>query len=315
MTNMFYLGSHASLMRDLPESRLRTDDDFLMQRDEEYHRGETVLKEIPNFGLVSNVTLDYMHLVCLGVTKKILLLWMKGPLSVRIHGTIINQISGKLLLYKKSTPREFSRKPRSLADIKYWKATEFRQFLLYTGPIVLKEALDTEKYVHFLTFHIAISILINPNLVTVEDNIKYAEELLCYFVKKFANLYGKKFISHNIHNLVHLAAEVRKYGVLDNFSAFHFENFLGQLKKKLRKAEKPLQQIGRRISEMNICPIQQLRVNNYKLDGKHFSGPLLPFFRGKQIIQYKSVQTNVIYLNCDDLSNNTIILKRKRFAL
>jgi len=105
---------------------LRTDEDFFQQTDEEYHQGETLLLQIPNIGLVSAVALDYMHLVCLGVVKKLLLLWMKGPLRVRIRSTNTNLISQRLIALRSSIPKEFSRKPRSLSEIKYWKATEFR---------------------------------------------------------------------------------------------------------------------------------------------------------------------------------------------
>ena len=125
---------------EVPDT-LRTDEDFLRQTDEDYHKGTSGLLKVPNIGLVSNVPLDYMHLICLGVMKKLLLLWIKGPLNVRIGGQAKNLISEHLLLTGISVPRVFSRKPRSLTDLNYWKATEFRQFLLYTGPIVLKRVL------------------------------------------------------------------------------------------------------------------------------------------------------------------------------
>lgn len=101
---------------------LRTDDDFVRQTDSDYHQVErTILLSVPNLGLVSNIALDYMHLICLGVVKKLISLWMmNGPLAVRIRAQA-----------KDSTvPKEFSRRPRSLNEIPYWKATEFRQFLL-----------------------------------------------------------------------------------------------------------------------------------------------------------------------------------------
>jgi len=81
-------------------------------------------------------------------------------------------------------------------------------------------------YEHFLTLHVAISILTTPTLIADNENIKYAEELLAYFVEGFQILYSKQFVSHNVHNLLHLSNEVRRNGILDNFSAFRFENFL-----------------------------------------------------------------------------------------
>jgi len=134
-------------------SRARTDEDFIRQSDEDYHRGRTILTEIPNIGLVTNVILDYLHLVCLGVIKKLILLWMKGPLSVRISNNDVMKCSRYLISFHDMMPSEFSRKPKMLTDINNWKATEFRQFLLYTGPIVLQSILKKHIYVHFLSFH------------------------------------------------------------------------------------------------------------------------------------------------------------------
>jgi len=39
-----------------------------------------------------------MHLICLGETKKLILLWMKGPLRVRLPSSKINQLSKLLVL-------------------------------------------------------------------------------------------------------------------------------------------------------------------------------------------------------------------------
>lgn len=86
-----------------------------------------------------------MHLLCLGVVKKIIILWIKeGSFSVRISSRSINRISHLLTSLKGSTPKDFVRKPRSLRDVKLWKAVEFRNFLLYTGPVVLKHVLKKD---------------------------------------------------------------------------------------------------------------------------------------------------------------------------
>ncbi|KAL4153505.1 hypothetical protein QTP88_001338 [Uroleucon formosanum] len=50
----------------------------------------------------------------------------------------VDLINSDLLDLGQYLPSEFSRQPRSLEDIEFWKASESRCFLLYTGPIVLK---------------------------------------------------------------------------------------------------------------------------------------------------------------------------------
>lgn len=71
----------------------------------------------------------------------------------------INQISDSLKLQSINIPGEFCRKPRSLVEAKRWKATEFRQFLLYTGRVVLKSILDKKIYLYFMSLHVAVRIL------------------------------------------------------------------------------------------------------------------------------------------------------------
>ena len=45
---------------------------------------------------------------------------------------------------------------QSLSSIKKWKATEFRFFLLYCGPLVMKGLLTNNQYSHFLNLHVAL---------------------------------------------------------------------------------------------------------------------------------------------------------------
>lgn len=121
------------------EGKLRTSDDFLHQTEEDYHTGVSFLTEIPNFSLVDNVPLDYMHVVCLGVMRKMIFLWLDGPLSVRMQSSDVKQISKRLKNLRSTRPKDFARKPRPLEDVHNWKATEFRSFLLYLGPVVLRK--------------------------------------------------------------------------------------------------------------------------------------------------------------------------------
>lgn len=77
-------------------------------------------------------------------------MWMTGPISCRLGSANIQRISDALKNLQPYVPSKFSRKPRSLTEMKRWKATEFRSFLLYTGPIVLLHILPDTSYKNFL---------------------------------------------------------------------------------------------------------------------------------------------------------------------
>lgn len=173
---------------------LRTQHSFINKTQDEYHTSNvsTILIDLPNFNIINSFPLDYMHLTCLGVMRKLLFLWMHGPLSVRIPSSKVKQISLNLQSIKQYIPIEFCRKPRGLEEISRWKATELRQLLLYTGPLVLKNCISEKSYFHFMCLNIAMVILITPSLHLYKE---FAKQLLMSFVKNFQIIYGKHLIS------------------------------------------------------------------------------------------------------------------------
>ncbi|CAI6373991.1 unnamed protein product [Macrosiphum euphorbiae] len=86
---------------------------------EEHHVGNTIsiLSDLPGVNILDAFALDYMHLVCIGIMKKLIQLWMnKGPLNVRLPSSDVKIISNQLVSFKKSVPCDFSRKPRALNE-------------------------------------------------------------------------------------------------------------------------------------------------------------------------------------------------------
>lgn len=119
---------------------LRTDITFRQKEQESHHTDTTILENLPGIDMIKSFPLDYMHLVCLGVVKKLVLnMWLTGKPPYKLPMIKIQEISVKQLEFKHQIPEEFCRKPRSLLDVRRWKATEFRLFLFYTGPVVLKD--------------------------------------------------------------------------------------------------------------------------------------------------------------------------------
>lgn len=208
-----------------------------------------MIEDLP-IDVIKNFPLDYMHLVCLGVVKKLINIWMTGAGSyqTKLSGNEQNRISCRMLNIARLTPSEFARTSRSLKNFGQFKATEFRTFLLYTGPVVLKDILYEEAYKHFILLHVAITICSSDHF---KQYLDIAEEILDIFVDMFGDLYGKEQMSYNVHSLKHLVNDVKCSGNLNNFSAFPFESKLGQIKRQIKSGYKPLQQIARRTTEQN----------------------------------------------------------------
>ncbi|XP_067299354.1 uncharacterized protein [Pseudorasbora parva] len=296
-----YLENRMTFPRnDMP---LRNNESFRNKTDSDHHHGMSPLEET-SLDMVSGFPLDYMHLVCLGIMRRLLHLWLKmGPLTCRLSGFQINTLTERLVNAQSNVPMEFARKPRALREIDRWKATEFRQFLLYTGPVMMKDLLSTEVYKNFLLLFVGISILSNNSLI--EDYCDYANDILVLFVTHFGQLYGPQFLSYNAHSLIHLADDVKKHGILDNFSAFKYENHLNKLKRLLRKPTCPLSQIIKRFSEMQSCKKTRTKTRPHLLKKQHTTGPLPASFH--EASQYKEIRTSLYTFKLDQANSHVVI--------
>ncbi|CAG9762680.1 unnamed protein product [Ceutorhynchus assimilis] len=293
---------------------LRSDLDFRSKQQEEHHTGTSLIEKIPDVDMIKSFPLDYMHLICLGVMKKLIVsLWVGGKPPVKLQYRKVTDLSTNLLQQTHNVPIEFNRKPRSLIECKRWKAFEFRQFLIYLGPVVLKQILTADQYKNFISLHVAVIILSSSKLLKFID---YAEKLLIYFVETFIILYGEENASHNVHNLLHIVDDVRIFGPLDNFSAFPFENHMQTLKKFVRKQNQPLQQLVHRKRELdNLVNINSNKRGNNKLKcfpcgGKlHSAGPIPDDLQ--VVTQFEEVKFENFVLKCKAPNNYCSLISGK----
>lgn len=190
---------------------------------------------------------------------------MKGPLATRLSRRQKIEISDRLLHFSAHIPTEFQRKPRTIFEYQKWKATEFRFFLLYSGPIILKDILSSKLYDHFLLLHVACRILFSEELAVIH-NAK-TKKFLEIFVKVMPYLYGPQSQVINVHNLLHVSDDVMNFNCsLSRLSCFPFENVLGEIKRVIRTSNKPLAQICRRLYErLNVSMDNNKKIIDSKI--------------------------------------------------
>jgi len=161
--------------------------------------------------------------------------------------------------------------------------------------------------------HVAIRILCCSQF---EEYIDYAQELLEHFVSSFKSLYGTDNVSHNVHGLIHLAQDAKRFGTLDTFSSFKYENYLQTLKNVLKKHDQPLQQVVRRyIERKNIEKPHELHItlSDFIIDRKsiHTKGPLIEGCCNPQYYMIKcsnaTIRTDTLADNCCGLSDGSIV--------
>lgn len=151
-------------------------------------KGPSPLGSLPEFDIIWGVSADYMHCILEGVTRQITELWLTSthcPFYVGAPANV-SQINERLTGIK--PPQWFTRLPRSLHDRSFWKASEWKWWLLHYSIPCLHRILP-EKYLrHFSLFVAGISLLLKDE-VSPED-LLCASDVLCEFVANVEPLYG-----------------------------------------------------------------------------------------------------------------------------
>ncbi len=191
-------------------------------------KGISPLVAFKDYDLIQGTVIDYMHCVLEGVVSLLLDLWFDSenhknkyyvtPRMEEIVNKNLNCIKGL---------RSFTRRPRSTKEKGFWKANEFRCWLLYYALPCLKGVLKDSYFRHFALLSEAIFIFLQTNISKTEFN--KASRNLKVFVTNFAKLYGEENMMYNVHLLEHLSECVESCGPLWGYSNFSFESNNGWL--------------------------------------------------------------------------------------
>ena len=282
------------------DSTLRTDEKFRAGYYSDHQKPNDVspLLQLP-IDLIRDFPVDYMHLVLLGVVKRLVRLWL-GTTDFHVTKFSCNfrllaretsgVIAERVKICSDSVPSEFQRRPRQMDENKFFKAKEFRTILCYTFPFIFRGLFTNNHkvYEHFLLLVVSCRVMLGqeptPHLVA------YVRSLLVRFVAEAQYLYGKTHMTYSVHNLLHVADDYERFGVLDKVSAFQFESYMQKLKGYVSRPGQELQQaVNRRHEESLLEVCENLSVEGVELKKEHENGPLGPFDASPVDTQYGDV--------------------------
>lgn len=251
------------------DKALRTDEEFRSRADPEYRHPDvsTPLEEIEQIDFGRMFVLDSMHLFFQGLCKTLLQTWLNGGRPHKFSVAQCESFFNRIKALKDHMPNVFQRKLQGMAVKKKtgkvslkWKATEYRSFLLYVGPVILKDYLSPAKCDHFLQLHIATTIVFCSKYCADPELLQYARRLFLYFIQsgQHPDYYGPELMVINFHSLLHVVDDVEYFSqfipdfLANDISAFPPENFYGIMKRlATRGPARELQQLVKRLIEKN----------------------------------------------------------------
>ncbi|XP_053398926.1 uncharacterized protein LOC123537936 [Mercenaria mercenaria] len=216
-------------------------------------KGVTVLTNLSYFDVIRNVTVDYMHCVLLGVQKMLLTLWTDS--AKKTEKFYIGDFTAVLDARMKelTPPNLINRSPRCLADLKHWKATEYRSFLLFHSVCCLQGILSEEYYLHFILFVEGVYLLLQSSIS--KSDLSRAKLLFLKFCAQIDYLYGVRHETSNLHCLLHLVEKVEELGPLWSQSCFFFEDLNGDLRSLFHGTTKIELQIAEAVTIHQQLPL------------------------------------------------------------
>lgn len=217
------------------------------------HKGKFWFMYLNNFDPIYSCVVDYMHGICLGVCKQLLTLWFDKKNKTETYSFFAKRNDINFFLTKITPTLFVTRIPKSLDELIHWKSSEFRNVLLYWGIPISKNVISQEYFVHFCLLARSFFILSKEG---INDNeLQVAEAALFLFVENFQTLYGERFMTLNVHQLVHLTDCVRHTGPLYVNNCFIFEDLNGFIVKHIHGTQGVDTQIANIVCMLKVPPV------------------------------------------------------------
>ena len=156
-------------------------------------------------------------------------------------------------LAKIKPPNFITRAPRSISKHRnYWKASEYRNWLIFYSIPIMHDIFPIDYLCHHILLVQAIFIL---STSISSESLHYAEKLIQHYCYKFEHYYDQRYMSANLHCLLHLPAVVRNLGPLFVTSCFGFETLNGQLLYLIKGTQSIGTQVAHAVHILQVLPL------------------------------------------------------------
>lgn len=203
------------------------------------------LINLDSFSMIWGFCPDFMHLIPLGIVRRMLELWLSNPGEEYYIGTPTQIEIFDSLISKIKAPNLIKKDPVLLSMRRVMKSKELENWFLYYSVPVLKGFLPRKYFNHYKLLVEGVHILLQDEVTP--DEINQSELLLLEYVYKTQEYYGKYEMTYNMHQLLHLAESVRRLGALWCHTSYPFESAIGTLKIIIKSTRGVPHQIVRNI--------------------------------------------------------------------
>lgn len=183
-------------------------------------KGPSVLSDLPLLDLGTCITYDGLHALLRGAFRQLFVFWFfkKGPWNIAKH---LKEI--KKMLAEIQPPSTVNRPPESPEMYKFYKASDFLYWIIFWAAPVISSFLPSEYFQHFILFQGSVFALLESD-ITIEV-LNEVEKALNLFLVQLGELYEPAQYTYNMHQLLHLPLQVRRWGMIWNTWTFCFESY------------------------------------------------------------------------------------------
>lgn len=119
------------------------------------------------------------------------------------------------------------------------EAAEYRQILAYSGTVLFKKYLPSERYECIKTLAVAFCILNSDKIYNNKSLVVYAETLLDYFIQQLDCTLWSGGYNNVMHSFWHLPRDCKRFGLIISFSCITFKNFNFELSDNIPSGNNP----------------------------------------------------------------------------